>query len=471
MNKHLEQLYPKTPVFLQNIAVSLYGASLYQRRYMGDHDSYLEKLRVSQYFSKEQMVKLQLVELQKLLSHAFTFVPHYRDIAQAKGYTHKDFKDISDLSRIPILDLEQVRQFPETLHSEDPTIRGKFMLKTSGSSGKPISFLCDKKARQRHYAFWSRLREWFGIGKRSSRISFRWRLVASQKQKKPPFWRRDLIGNNYVFSVHHLSRENMDAYYRKIDSICPEEITGQPSSLYALAQYMKTNGLRWSRPPLLTISTAETLQPHIRKLIEDQFNSKIIDQYGCTEMALFVSECEEGTLHIHSEHGIVEVVDENDCPVPDGKPGEVVCTSFIGRAMPLIRYKLGDIVAVQNGECSCGRHFPIMESVLGRTDDMLVIPDGTRIAGIGSSFSNIPGLCEAQVIQTVPEQLTVKIVTDHNFDQKSEIRLLNQMRSRVGDEIGIVIDRVDGIPRESSGKFKGVISKLPVHEKAKYGWD
>jgi phenylacetate-CoA ligase len=428
---------------------------------MGVHDHWLEKLRASQHFNSEQMNELRMAQLHALLKDAFAYVPYYRQIARERECSYEDFKSISSLAKLPVLEPEYIRQFPQNLHSEEQPRWGTFVLKTSGSSGKPLSILCSNEARQHHTAFLSRLREWFGIDKRTRRVSFRWRLVASSRQKTPPFWRRDFIGNNYIFSVNHLSPENMDAYYRAINSIRPKEIIGQPSSLFALAKHMKANKLKWSEPPILTMSTAETLQQHIRKAIEEQFECTVVNQYSCTEMALFVSDCEEGTLHVHPEHGILEVVDGDGCPVPEGEMGEVLCTSFINHTMPLIRYRLGDVLAISNDKCGCGRAFPIVKSLVGRSVDMVVTPDGNRVAGIGGAFSSIPGLCETQVIQTKRDQLVIKLVTDKDFSAYSERELIHQVRNRVGDRIRISLDRVAVIPREPNGKFKAVISHLP----------
>ena len=85
--------------------------------------------------------------------------------------------------------------------------------------------------------------------------------------------------------------------------------------------------------PRLIVTTAETLLAFQRETIERAFSCPVTDQYGCTEMALFISQCEHGSYHVHPEYGIVEVLDERDRPVAPGEEGEVVCTGFVNRAM------------------------------------------------------------------------------------------------------------------------------------------
>ena len=98
----------------------------------------------------------------------------------------------------------------------------------------------------------------------------------------------------------------------------PDEVIGYPSSVYQLARQVRDSG----QPPLaprVVFTTAETLLAHQREAIEAAFACPVIDQYGCTEMAFFASQCEHGTMHVHPEHGCLEALDGEDRPVPPGE--------------------------------------------------------------------------------------------------------------------------------------------------------
>ena len=460
MSKLLEQLYFKSPVAMQNIAVSAYGFRLHGRRYGGISDEYLSRLRKSQSFSPDDMGRLQMEQLRNLLEHAFETVPYYKEFSARAGLSIGDFSDASDLRHLPIQEKEHLRNDPDSYKSEIYPAEGKlFELNTSGTSGKPLTIYCDIHSRRRHYAFWRRLREWFGIKPGMLRATFFGRIAVSPEQRRPPYWRYDAFQRNYLFSSYHMSDLNLRHYYEKLLEIQAEELIGYPSSLFVLAKYMKKNSLHGILPRAV-FTTAETLLEHQRAIIEEVFERDVVDQYGCTEMALFVSQCEKGTHHVHPEHGIVEIVDEDGIPLPAGEEGEAVCTGFANYAMPMIRYKLGDRLALSKEQCSCGRSFPVVRQIIGRVDDILVTPDGRSLGRLDPVFKGMSGIYETQIIQPAPDRLVLKMVTDPAFTERNREDLIYEIRKRTGSEMRIDIEIVDSIPKDENGKFRSVISAI-----------
>jgi phenylacetate-CoA ligase len=119
-----------------------------------------------------------------------------------------------------------------------------------------------------------------------------------------------------------MSEENLGHYYNKLREIKPVEISGYSSSIYILSKYIEKYKLEKIVPSFI-MTTAETLHNYQREKIENAFNCKVRDQYGCTEMAIFVSQCEKGSYHIHPEYGIVEVIDADGNVLEEGKEGKL----------------------------------------------------------------------------------------------------------------------------------------------------
>jgi len=440
--------------------VSIYGFHLRRERYGGRFRDYCHGLRDSQSYSEDKIAELQSFELQKLLTHAFDNVPFYHELQQRNGWTARQFSTAVDLQKLPIVTKEQFRSNTNDFRSKMSALRGKaFKLSTSGTSGKPLTVYCDTDSRRHHYAFWQRLRGWFGIQPGMRRATFFGRIAVSPEQTRPPFWRYDIFQRNYLFSSYHMSEANLKHYYEKLVEVQPEEIIGYPSSLFILAKYMKKNNLGGVRPKAV-FTTAETLLEHQRAIIGEAFGRSVVDQYGCTEMALFVSQCEEGTYHVHPEHGIVEVVDESGKPVQNGEEGEAVCTGFVNYAMPVIRYRLGDRLVLDSERCRCGRNFPVVRQIIGRTDDILITPDGRPLGRLDPVFKGMSGIYETQIIQTSRDCLLLKLVADADFNATNREELLYEVRKRTGNEMKVELELVDEIPKDSNGKFKSVISKV-----------
>ena len=431
-----------------------------RQRYGPEGDAFLVHLRETEQLHAAGLVAYQERALQRVVRRAFETVPYYRRMAAEYQLRADDIQTIADLRKLPLLEKDTIRHNPEDFLPSDPASRRAiFRLHTSGTSGMPITVYCDYPSRRRHYAFWSRLRSWFGITRDMDRATFFGRIIASPDQTQPPFWRSDRAQRNTLFSSYHLAPQNLPAYYAELCKRSPVEIIGYPSSLFPLACYCNSKKLTGIRPKVV-FTTAETLLSHQRAELMHAFEAPVVDQYGCTEMVLFASQCEQGSYHLHPEHGILEVIGPDGCPVPDGTTGEAVCTGLINDAMPLLRYRLGDRLAIADGLCSCGRAFPQLVQVAGRVDDVLVTPSGRPLGRLDPVFKPLSGIRETQIVQTHLDRLLLRLVADATFGERDREELLYELGKRVGEGMQIDLEFVPFIPKDANGKFRTVISEL-----------
>lgn len=460
MNKNWEARYYSSPVWLQNLAVTGLGAKLYRERYGRDATRMLRELRASETWDAGRLGEHIDSEVRRMVHHAFTQVPYYRRLSAQLGLTSRDIRGRADLIKLPPVDGAAVRERPEDFVADSArSKRNLVKLSTSGTSGSPMTVFCDRTSRRRHYAFWARLREWFGISAGMHRATFFGRVICLPDQIEPPFWRYDRFQRNHLFSSYHLSTRNLGAYCEALERFQPPEIIGYPSSLSAVARYILEHGSTGIQPRVV-FTTAETLLSHQRSMIEEAFRTRVVDQYGCTEMALFVSQCERGTYHVHPEHGVVEVLDSSGQPVADGMPGEAVCTGLVNSAMPLLRYRLRDRIVLEGGQCACGRNFPIVREITGRMDDELMTPSGRLLGRLDPVFKPLSGIRETQIIQDASDHLLVKVAADASFSDADRASLLYELKKRTGAEMTIDLVLVPEIPKDKNGKFRAVVSRL-----------
>ena len=295
------------------------------------------------------------------------------------------------------------------------------------------------------------MRQWNNIRIGDRRATFYGRTIIPPNQVDPPFWRYDVTENNYLFSSYHMNPVNLPHYYEKLLKVQPLEIRGYPSSLNTIASYINGNQLREIKPRAI-FTTAETLLESFRENIESAFECKVTDTYGCTEMAFYITQCEHGTYHAHPEYGIIETVNNRGEPVI-GEPGELVCTSFINYAMPLIRYRIGDLVTIKKEECRCGRQFPVVGEIVGRVDDVIVTPEGRRVGRLDPIFKGGLNIKETQIIQTAPDELKLRIIPGNGHSESDRLFLEDQLKKRLGTSMNIVFEQVAEIPRDGRGKF------------------
>jgi phenylacetate-CoA ligase len=464
MHHLFETAYYKSPVWVQNLAVTALGYNLRKERAGREAGEFLYALTETERWPPSAMNDYVDAQLRAMVRHAFERVPYYRRLSEQTSLKAADIRSRDDLWKLPIIEKEQIRQTPRDFVADPQGPDSRLIkLSTSGTTGTPLTIFCDAASRRHHYAFWARLRGWFGVQPAMYRATFFGRVICPPEQQQPPFWRVDRFQRNYLFSSYHLYERNLGSYCEALKQLQPAEIIGYPSSLHALATYILDVGFTDIRPRVI-FTTAETLLPYQRDAIERAFGTKVVDQYGSVEMVHFVSQCEKGTRHIHPEHGILEAVDEDGMPVQTGTAGEAVCTTFVNRSMPLLRYRLGDRVVLGDRSCECGRSFPTVAEVLGRVDDVLVTPSGRPLGRLNLIFNPISGLRATQIVQPALDRLVVKLVVDSTFSARHREQLLYEFRKRTGSDMRIELEVVPEIPREPNGKFRAVVSLLPPRQ-------
>jgi phenylacetate-CoA ligase len=291
-------------------------------------------------------------------------------------------------------------------------------------------------------------------------VTFGGRVLVPPEQTEPPFWRANVFSNNTQFSSYHLSAATAPAYYEKIKALQPALIDSYPSSIHVLVRFMRSQGLSGIQPKAI-ITSSETLLAHQRQTIEETFGCRVFDQYGGAEQVAFVCQCEQGSYHVNPEYGVVELLDEKGEPVPPGEPGELVATGFSNEAMPLIRYRTGDIAIWAEESCGCGRRFPTLRQIEGRRDDLLVTRDGRYIGRLDPIFKGLGHtIGAAQIIQTAYGQVTLCIERDAGYQERDGLRVAEELRKRLGPETQVTIEYPERIERTSGGKFRAVVCRL-----------
>lgn len=457
MKSFYETIYLKSPAFIQNVALSLYGLKLNRIRYGGNYQKYVSAIEEHINLTPEQIKSIVLFNLKRIVTDAFNDVPYYRKSYAELGININDISCLSDIQLLPLIDKDSIRRSPDDFISEKYRGKKLMALHTTGSTGKPLNISCNEAARQMNFAFFDRFLQMSGIKKNGKRATFWGRLVVHSDQTKPPFWRYSVFQKNLMFSSYHMTDENMPFYIRKLIEFKPDYIDAYSSSVFTIADYAKRNKINLKGVAGGITTSAETLFKEQREVIESVFDVPVIDQYGAAEMCLFVGQCPEGNYHIHSDYGIVEIVDDNGKNVGFDEEGEVVCTGFINNVMPLIRYRIGDRGILSSEKCTCGSPFPVMGEILGRMDDYILTADGRKIGRLSPVLKGSP-VKEAQYVQLKSGAIEVNIVKDVMYTEKNEMAIRAELEKRIGTSNDIYFKYVEKINRGAGGKLRSVIS-------------
>jgi phenylacetate-CoA ligase len=271
------------------------------------------------------------------------------------------------------------------------------------------------------------------------------------------FWRNNFLERIRYYSTFHMAPSTLTYYVEDLAKFRPRFLNGFPSAISELASFIEMTGAATSFDLQAIFTTRESLTGSQRDVMERVFNCPVRNQYASSEGAPFIMECQQGRLHIDVTSGVFEVVDADDQPSSDG---EVLVTSFYMKQTPLIRYRIGDRLALSlEPGCPCGWDTPLAASIEGRESDFLEIPGRGKIfaAQIGDCVKHLHWViafrCRLQ-----DGRLCIEIVADRERFEKEDLStFLRNIRERMGD-IPVDLEYLDELPRLPSGKRSVIAS-------------
>ena len=435
-----KSVYDELPIWAQTVAVNVASASGWQRKYGRVFHVAMKELARNETLSRDEMLAEQQKALRALLRYAVAHVPFYRDRKLSPDR-------IEDW---PIITKADIVAAPEKFCSDEFERRNLIAVRTSGTTGSPLTVWIRSEDQQMEMAFRWRHRAWASVPLFSRGAYIGGHPVVPADQMRPPFWRTDRIEKRLLCSSYHLAPQQLRYYIQALIRYRPAFVHGYPSSLYLIAQHMLEYSIQPLRPRAV-FTASETLLDFQRIVIERAFGVKLFNWYGNTEMLCNIVECAAGNLHYRTDYGFLEF-SEN---------GAMVMTGLGKRAMPFIRYRIGDCATPKDGACSCGCAFPLIERVEGRIEDYVRTPDGRAVGRLDHLFKEARHVREAQILQERLDEITIRIVKTDGYTDADEQFVLREARQRLGGSIRVRFEYVNAIERTDAGKFRFIISQLP----------
>jgi phenylacetate-CoA ligase len=433
-----------------------------------DLPAQLRELEASQRWSRERLDELQRERLRAILLHAGRHSPFWSRRFAAAAFDPAGIRGLEDLRRLPTLtkrDLQQHHQemqatvHPGRLHAD----------KTGGSTGEPVRFSLDSRRYYYRHAVALRHDRWTGwdIGEKVAYIWGHRDDLASPAGRLSRL-RGSLLDRRIFLDSSTLSRLRLETFRERLLGFRPRLIVGYANSLHLFARFLaETAGGRYHRPGAI-ISSAEYLEPTRRALIEDVFGCRVYDRYGSRETGLVASQCNHGEgLHLAAESLVLEILRGDDRPAEPGQSGRVVVTDLLNFGMPLIRYEIRDVAAPLAGECPCGRSLPRVTMEGGRVSDFVVTADGTIVSGTALTIflaANAPGVAQAQLLQRVRGEVTVRLVAGEGYGPQTEAFFARELPRFFGTGMRWTVESVPEIPLAASGKHRFCISEVDPAE-------
>lgn len=435
----------------------------------------LDEMQRVQWDTTQALLSRSENRLGRLLKHAAGHVPFYMDQYRKHGLRPDDLRTLDDLRQLPILAKSDYRQCdPEALNATNVPSSLHVQRATSGSTGEPFQFSLDRRALPVIFASHLFYDSWYGFepfdryvrimappaaqtplpSTASTTVRLR-RAVTTQLQSLYESWTQERI------SLWEVNSEGAENIWRRIEAFRPKFVMGYTSTLAAIADELLQRDLKLSRPLEGVITIAETLSPNRKRLIETYFNAPIINRYGLREFGSWSAQsCRESPdrFHINSELVVCEVLRADGTPCTAGETGRVVLTDLQNFARPFIRYDTGDLAVAVSENCSCGRGFPLLGPIEGRSLDCLRTPAGDEISpAILGHFlfvyhDHLAAVRHYQLVQETADRVNLLVVPGEAWNEERRERLQSDLNELLGHEMEVDVQVVTEIPPEKSGK-------------------
>ena len=418
----------------------------FRYRYGKVYGQTLDLLLKSQHWDEEKLKDYQWCQLRKLLHHCYTQVPYYEEIFKKNNWTPQDFREIEDLKNFPVLTKGLINEHRENLVARNYRDKHQYSISTSGSTGEKLTFFVDDDTFKREAAFGMRSYIQQGADQYDTPTVWLRRYVPPNPESS--LWYYDEELKRLYMSAYHLNVHTLESYLKKLNDGQYRTMCTYPSAAYILACLCEEKG---GFPYYLKKihTTSEVLTRKWYDKIKDVFHIIPCGHYGQMEKVSFMHQTEESTDMIQNlEYGVNEFED-----IGDGTHS-LIATGFINYYMPLLRYKTDDNFIIKDGK---------VKEVVGRTSDILVSADGSRLPGVNFYSwidKKMPAIKMFQITQTSSKDIQFNYTQNPRDQEDIRGKIVEGLRARLG-EMNYVIRRVDEIKRDvGTNKFKCIINNM-----------
>lgn len=383
--------------------------------------------------------------------------PFYSDLVGSKT--------VEKWENLPVLTKKDLQKPLKERLSKGFTEKTVFVNKTSGSSGDPFVFAKDKYAHALTWASIIYRFGWYGVDFNSS---YQARFYGIPLDKLGYYKERfkDFLSRRYRFPIFDLSDKILDDVLKHFKTKKFDYINGYTSSIVLFGKYLQARNIVLTNvcPTLKAcIVTSEMLFEEDKILLEKHLGVPVVNEYGASELDLIAFQNPKDEWQVNAETLFVEILDEDNQPVENGKEGKVVITALYNKAHPFIRYEIGDVGVLD--EKSTWKK-PILKKLVGRTSDVALLPSGKKS----------PGLTFYYVTKSIIEDdgnvkefiVRQKALDSFEIDYVSSIELTSEQIQKIEKAIAKYLEsglhftynKKDVLKRTARGKLKQFQSDL-----------
>jgi phenylacetate-CoA ligase len=400
-----------------------------------------------------------------LVAHAYEHVAHYRQAMRAHGVTPGDIQGVGDLHRLPIL--------------EKPVLQDRW--RSLLADGVDPDRLSSIESTGRNVMAYHAPAEWLMLGAlryhadrrfgRTARMPTA-RVAMIRGGKRPTRRLRIARALGWFRSTNVDGRLGPDHVVAELRRLRPAVVVAFPVTLMRASEVAGPAGLADLGVRLVVVGGA-MVTPQIRRTIAEAFAAPVFETYNCVELFHLAGECPAtGALHVCEENVVLEVL-RGDRPAREGETGEVVVTALHQYALPLIRYRLGDVVTMGAPACACGDPHSTIRRVEGRRDDHFRLPGGRFVYPWRLTkwiLGSHEWIADYRIIQERVDRVRLLIVPRGDPPEGEIDGIHRYCTGMLGLDVSFDVELVDRLPDDGRLKPRFSVSHV-VTDYAEFDWE
>jgi phenylacetate-CoA ligase len=415
-------------------------------------------------YSPSLIRRVQSRQLRATIAHAHAHVPYYRETMRRLGLGPGDFRNASDLAKLPLLERDVLQADPEYFASRAEPLESYFEVRTSASTGEPVVFFRHVTGFVQRSLGFERMEPMMArvLGTRWRRrdaviVPPRvWRTTEDDDAGPEVQW----LGLHIRARVLNLSLFEPPARLaRELDAFRPHLVKSYGSLIEAVYTHLLAEGRSFHRPKAVSY-TGDAVSEPLRRVLREELGIAVLGIYQAVESGVIGWQCEhQGGYHLNVDLCPIRIVGADDRERQPGEAGDVVVSNLVNRGTVVLNYRVGDVAARLPGTCECGRVLPLLSEVQGRRTEWLASRSGEPVhpQALRSILRSVDGVRRFQLVQEQPGH--VRVVTVIAPDASAEA-----VRSRIVDQVGRLdgalaadVEFTDSLPRTEGGKVRLIL--------------
>ena len=452
----LLSVYERLPLGLRRGVGAAYRQLPENWRLGPKYAEFKKLIRESEGWSAEKMRDYQITQLRATLHQAASYCPFYQRTFTRAGFRPENLRTYEDLAQCPLLEKKDLLERREEMVSSAVPASQRLYITTGGSTGVPVGFYLQKGvSRPKEQAFLEAMWERAGYFSGARLAVIRGFVTSARAQGKIAYY--DATRDWLMLSSYHLTRERLPEYLVELERFRPDLLHAYPSSALQLAEYLESSRQEWRIPLKGMLCGSERLTGPQKRLLERVFKCRVYRWYGHAERVVLAGEGRRSELfYFFPQYGFVEF------GPPDAEGlREVIGTSFHNFAMPLVRYRTGDYVKLDENEDHEFR-WPAAAEIAGREQEFLVSGNGRKISLTAFNMHDaiFNDLYAVQFYQDAPGRADFRFVAGPSFQAARLPEIQAGIQRKLGDDFRIELKAVAEVEKTTRGKHRWLVSGL-----------